>query len=91
MKERPTLLRIKQAKLVQKCNTFSSSPRTFPAVGVIFSEGRIIDGRVRIRKREAWTLFKDIKKRSVEGESKKSLQAQILAINEKSAIFAQSS
>ena len=27
----------------------------------------------------------------VEGESKKSLQAQILAINEKSAIFAQSS
>ena len=42
-----------------------SSPRTLPAVGVIISEGRIIDGLVRIRKREARALFKEIKKRSI--------------------------
>lgn len=41
------------------------SPRTFPAVGVIFSEPRNVEGTVLIRKRETLTLYRGIKKRSL--------------------------
>ena len=43
----------------------SFSPRSFPAVGTIFSEPRNMDGTLRIRKREAWSLYRRIKKRSL--------------------------
>ena len=44
-------------------------PRTFPAVGVIFSEARNLGNTVAIKKRDVYRLHNHIKKRSFGMES----------------------